>query len=116
MNAIMTLFPYKLNGIWVFDDKIKELEREAFVSGMTEIMQKLVDTEIQGDVDEGFVLHFASEPFPGFQAKLTWSRQEFTGNWYDWKSMDMEGWLCPALLAYFDDAPAEIYVQAKPMY
>jgi hypothetical protein len=25
----------------------------------------------------------------------------------------MEGWLCPALLKYFDKAPKKIYVQIK---
>jgi hypothetical protein len=25
----------------------------------------------------------------------------------------MEGWLCPALLRYFDQAPKQIYVQVK---
>ncbi|MEA2945304.1 MAG: hypothetical protein QOI40_634, partial [Alphaproteobacteria bacterium] len=25
----------------------------------------------------------------------------------------MEGWLCPALLLYFSEAPKEIYVQIK---
>jgi len=26
----------------------------------------------------------------------------------------MEGWLCPALLKYFDQAPRELYFQVKP--
>jgi hypothetical protein len=25
----------------------------------------------------------------------------------------MEGWLCPALFRYFDEAPEEIYVKAE---
>jgi hypothetical protein len=27
----------------------------------------------------------------------------------------MEGWLCPALLKYYDAAPPEIYVKADPL-
>ena len=26
----------------------------------------------------------------------------------------MEGWLCPALFKYFDQAPERIYAQVKP--
>jgi hypothetical protein len=27
--------------------------------------------------------------------------------------LETEGWLCPALLKYFDDAPTQLYVQVK---
>jgi hypothetical protein len=27
----------------------------------------------------------------------------------------MEGWLCPALFRYFDEAPAELYVKAEAL-
>jgi hypothetical protein len=27
----------------------------------------------------------------------------------------MEGWLCPALFKYFEEAPPELYVQADPV-
>ena len=36
------------------------------------------------------------------------------GNWYYSPELDMEGWLCPALLKYFDEAPRELFVQVKP--
>ena len=112
MNAIMTLFPYKLNGIWVFDDETKELSREAFVSGMTEIIERLVNETLKTNVDDGFVLHFSSEPFPGYNYKLIRTRSEYNGNWYICENNHMEGWLCPALFKYYDNAPDEIYVQA----
>lgn len=34
--------------------------------------------------------------------------------WLD-NEMQMEGWLCPALFRYFDDAPAELYVRAEAL-
>jgi hypothetical protein len=37
------------------------------------------------------------------------------GNWYRSEEMQMEGWLGPALLRYFDDAPAELYVRAEAL-
>jgi len=29
------------------------------------------------------------------------------------KELDLEGWLCPALLKYFEEAPQNIYAQFK---
>lgn len=113
MNAIMTIYPYKYNGVWVFDDENFGLMREAFVSGMTEIIDAIVDKELKTNCDDGFVLIFAGTPFPGYQAKLTRIREDFGGNWYKWKDTGMEGWLCPALFHYFDTAPDNIYVQVK---
>lgn len=51
---------------------------------------------------------------PGYQIHVTWVREEMEGNVYHWAERDMEGWLCPALMKYFDEAPKEIYFQAKP--
>jgi len=42
-------------------------------------------------------------------------REEYGGNWYYSKDLDMEGWLCPALFKYFDNAPEKIYTQFKPV-
>ncbi len=112
MNAIMTLFPYKYHGVWVFDDETKNLEREAFVSGMTEIIDRLVDETLKTNVDDGFVLHFASVPFPGYNFKLIRTHEEHNGNWYKCVDNHMEGWLCPALFEYFDNAPEELHVKA----
>ena len=35
------------------------------------------------------------------------------GNWYYSADLDAEGWLCPALFKYFDEAPEKIYAQFK---
>jgi hypothetical protein len=44
---------------------------------------------------------------------LTWVREEAGGNAYRWSEHGLEGWLCPALLKYFDTAPTELWVQLK---
>ncbi len=49
----------------------------------------------------------------GFQRKLEWVRTEFGGNWYRLDEPPMEGWLCPAMFLYFNEAPAELYVKAE---
>lgn len=111
MNSILALHPYKFHGEWVFDDPLTGLVREAFISGIDIMMDRL--TEDIPAAHCGFTLLFAATPFPGYQVRLEWLRSEHGGNWYRCQSFEMDGWLCPALFKYFDNAPAEIYVQAK---
>jgi hypothetical protein len=44
---------------------------------------------------------------------LTGGAPTVQGNWYYAERLDMEGWLCPALLHYFPEAPKHLYVQVK---
>ncbi|WP_413200964.1 DUF6717 family protein [Nostoc piscinale] len=113
-NSMMVIFPYRHNQTWVFDDERLGLVQEPFVSGVPE----MIDILVQGiaNVDEGFKLLFSASPFPGYQAELTWLREEYNGNWYLWREKGLEGWLCPALFKYFKQAPAKIYCQAEGLY
>ncbi len=111
MNSIMVIFPYKHQGVWVFDDERAGLVQEPFVAGADDIIDRMVK-EIP-DAQGGFVLLFSSQPFPGHQLELEWRREEYGGNWYYSRELDMEGWLCPAMFAYFDDTPERIYAQFK---
>jgi uncharacterized protein DUF6717 len=109
-NTLFVIEPYKSNGTWVFDDPRVGLEREPFVAGMPEIIDRAV-----GDIpnaEAGFTLIFSANPFPGATVELEWVREEVGGHWYRW--MDMEGWLCPALFHYFPTPPPRLYAQPKP--
>ncbi len=110
-NSIIVIFPYRYQDMWVFDDSKVGLIQEPFVSGMPQIIDKLV-TEIE-NADQGFKLLASSTPFPGFQIKMTWLNEEYQGNWYYWKEEDQKGWLCPALLKYFDEPPNELFCKAE---
>ncbi len=111
-NAILVIQPYKWNGLWVFDDPRVGLDKEPFVSGMPEIIDAAVK-DIP-NAENGFVLIFSANPFPGAEVELEWDRESLGGNWYRWTKTGQEGWLCPALFHYFDKAPARLYAQAKP--
>jgi hypothetical protein len=112
MNAMSVLFPYKYEGMWVFDDPSVGLHREPFVFGIDAIITHVV-TSIP-NAENGFRLLFSTTPFPGYMVKLEWRREEYGGNWYFCPQMDREGWLCPALFKYFDKAPTELYAKAEP--
>jgi len=55
---------------------------------------------------DGFRLLFSPAPFPGYTVKLEWRRKESGGNWYFCQQLNVKGWLCPALLRYFEEAPS----------
>ena len=112
-NEIIVIRPYMALGIWVFDDPRVGLVQEPFVSGADTMIDRFVASI--PNAEKGFNLIFARFPFPGHQLRLEWRRTEGTGNWYYSPDLDMEGWLCPALLRYFAQAPKQIYVQAKDM-
>jgi hypothetical protein len=112
MNAIGVIAPYKYEGLWVFDDPAVGLAREPFVAGIDLMIDRLV-AQIPG-AEKGFRLLFSATPFPGYTLALVWRREEFGGNWYYSPDFDLEGWLCPALLRYFEKAPHELYARAQP--
>ena len=113
-NQILVIAPYWLEevGTWVFDDPAAGLAQEPFVSGVPEMIDHLVKNI--PNARSGFRLLFSASPFPGYQKRVTWKREETGGNWYASEDPPMEGWLCPALFRYFDQAPAELYVKAEP--
>lgn len=112
MNQILVIHPYKYEGMWVFDDEKAGLVQEPFVAGADTIIDRMV-ADIS-DAENGFTLVFSKDPFPGYQLEVDWRREEMGGNWYYAAGLDMEGWLCPALFRYFDEAPPKLYAQFKP--
>ena len=107
----MVIHPYKHEEMWVFDDEKVDLVKEPFVAGADKIIDKMVENIT--NAESGFNLLFSAQPFPGYQVKFSWRREEYRGSWYYIAALDMEGWLCPALFKYFDEAPKELYAQFK---
>jgi hypothetical protein len=131
-NSILTIRPYKLGSIWVFDDEVFGLKAEAFVGDINKMIDAMLE---RADLpkSEPFTAMFSDKPFPGYHMHLKWIREEYGGNWYrdisDWASEDansrghsvptattakVEGWLCPVLCMFFKEAPKNIYVRAEP--
>ncbi len=108
-NTLFTIHPYRHGGIWVFDDEVVGLVREPFVSGADKIIDHFAGQ--LPHAEEGFDLIFSAAPFPGYEAALLWQREDCGGNWYTLAGTPMEGWLCPALFCYFDEAPQQLYAQ-----
>lgn len=114
-NQILVIAPYWLESVqtWVFDDERVGLVQEPFVSGADVFLShRVADVP---NARQGFRLTFSAEPFPGYQARLSWVREESNGNWYAADNPPLEGWLCPALFRYFDRAPQQLYVRADEL-
>jgi len=112
-NSVHVIWPYNVQGIWAFDDKAKGLVREPFVGAINPMIDKLV-TDIP-DAKVGFRLLFSASFIPDHNAKLVWRRKQGGGDWYYCEKFKTEGWLCPALLKYFESPPREIYVKVAPL-
>jgi putative addiction module component (TIGR02574 family) len=112
-NKVFTIEPYRYEGAWVFDDPGAGLSREPFVSGVTEMIDRIV-AELPS-AEAGFRLQFSALPFEGAQATLSHVRADpVEGHWYRDDISGLEGWLCPALFCYFQDAPPVVFVRAEP--
>ncbi len=115
-NSILMIQPYWSGGTWVFDDPAVGLAREPFVSGVPAMIDALVaDAGVADARDAGFRLLFGEQPFPGYQRVFTRTRGEYGGTWYRDDTAGAEGWLCPALFKYFDEAPPTLYAKAEPL-
>jgi hypothetical protein len=132
----MTLYPYILNlgpnlRFWVFDDPSTGLKEEAFVMGMTDMIDRIVAAKKIPNAEKGITLKFCAAPMPDADTVLHWhapgemevkddqgaTYKKLSGNWYfgTVAGEEMQGWLCPALFKYFPAAPKEIYVKAEPL-
>ena len=89
------------------------LVAEPFVFGIDTMIDRM--TESIPGAAEGFRLIFSTSQFPGAMAELQWRREEADGNWYFSPTYEIEGWLCPALFKYFDEAPKALYAKAEAL-
>jgi hypothetical protein len=112
MNSLLVIHPYKVQGVWVFDDPRVGLVQEPFVSGADVAIDRMVETI--PDAESGVTMFFSANRFPGCQHEFQWRREDTGGNWYYSTEYDLEGWLCPALFKYFETAPRQLFVQVKP--
>jgi len=110
-NALIVIAPYRYAGTWVFDDPSRGLNKEPFVAGIPQMIDKM--TADIPNAAKGFRLIFSTKPFPGYTHKLIWKRKDTVGNWYYSEEFKTEGWLCPALFKFFKEPPKEIYAKAE---
>ena len=95
-NQIIVIAPCQAHGTWVFDDEAVGLMQESFVSGVPGMIDTLVQ-EIP-NARESFRLLFSTGPFPCYQKRINWIREETGGNWYRSEEDDLRDGCAPLCL------------------
>lgn len=115
-NQLFVIAPYWCNSTqtWVFDDDRVGLVREPFVEGIPAMINKLLNEAGIENARTGFRMIFSANRFPG-STQLDKQQPEAGGCWYFAPDFEMEGWLCPAMFRYFEEAPDQIFVKAEPL-
>ena len=90
-NALNVIFPYKYEGMWVFDDADAGLDKEPFVEGADVIIDRALEAKGVTNADAGFRLLFSAGEFPRYDVKFTWLRAADGGNYYAAEGSNLEG-------------------------
>lgn len=112
-NAMLSIEIYKFNGTWCFTDKERELLHEPFVLGVPEIINTALKEQNLYEEGKNYRILFAEQEFPLAHGVLKQVQDAFGGSWYAWNKL--EGWLCPATLAFFHDFPKEIHFRLEKL-
>ena len=117
----LTIYPYLIDPIWVFDHEQAGLKEEAFVCDASEMISRIVETKAIPNAAHGCSMTFSDQPFADCDVELCWLRKGdseiMSGNWYRGivEGQEMECWLCPALELFFPAAPPRLFVRADPL-
>jgi hypothetical protein len=107
----MTLTIYKDNGVWMFDDPEKGIEREPFVDGSTELIDFILKefNLFQGS-HRGIDLKFSLHQEEDDMVKVN-KIKDMGDDWASYEYKNMTGSLCPVTLQYFAKHPDHFYVK-----
>ena len=107
-NSLYIIQPYRDLGTWLFDDESRNIIREPFVLGVPQMIDMYL--EQKGIQANKFTLIFSNKDIPNADAKLIKERDLNEGAWYSLVGTDKEGWICPAILKYYETAPDKLSI------
>lgn len=105
------IFPRRVHGRWFFDDPARNIFNEELVYGMDTILDVLCAGKRR--LSQGIGITFSDEPLPD-ALQLDWVHKELAGaggDWYRAATINVVGWCCPTLEAYFPAAPKTLYLK-----
>lgn len=120
---------YKHNGIWCFNDR-KGNRKHMAPSGAVKnhlsplqfgadgILEFFIREKGVVNFENGFILSYSIEGFPGAEIEFIWEREFFGGNIYKIVpltdscpyrlSKDQMVWACPSLFCFYDFPPKKV--------
>ena len=112
IGTIFFLRLYKCDGLWCFDAPNLGLSAEPFVDGMDVIIDRM-HSQMPPGVEKPVLLF--SETIFSTGEQLFWMETEDRAgepwNRYSCPALDLDGWLCPSLLMFFQNPPAILYAR-----
>ncbi len=122
-NSLITVSPYYLNGLWVFDDPNIDLVKEPFVAGADDLINYVLSKNgiLARAKEIGFNFIVSDNEFPGANVGLLlFTKFGFGGTFYETDTKSKyaefrnkenmnEVWLCPALNLYYPESPNRLY-------
>lgn len=110
--GIGVIYPYRANGLWIFDDDATGLkEAPFFAAGAVE----MIDLLVRGykPAEQSVAVYLCAKPFKGYCMRLDLLREENGGHWYQIAKTESTGWLCPAIMRRFKNVPSFLFCSAK---
>lgn len=104
-NALFTIFPYKKNSTWMFDDESRGLLMEPFVAGADTLLDKVCGGKHE------ITAIFSPTEFPDHDFVIEKTGGDESGTDYYCEKYNHKLWLCPALFCYITPAPAKLFVK-----
>jgi hypothetical protein len=109
MNALFEISLYRIGKTWFFDDKDREIIREPFVAGASEIIQKYLNKKGLGRRRKNISIIFSTTWIPNWDIHLVCTEKcGKTSAYYKDQEEDV-CWLCPAQIKFFGQIADEIY-------
>lgn len=106
-NEVNILYPTRSRyGVWAFTDLSVGLYEEPFVGEINDMIDMFTDGRDQ------CIVYISHSPLPNANGHLLRLKEESDG-WYELEGKGISGWLCPAVLKYFQGYPDDIYFKIE---
>lgn len=129
--GVNTIRPFKKDGRWVFrkDGRVWDMApaqlTDAALSPIVIGADRMILTGCAlkniPNPENGFLVLFSEQWFPGCDVKLTFKENKYDGWLYDVTSENLQGlmpgqgaWLCPYMTMYYKDPPQTIFLKMEP--
>lgn len=102
---------YKENGIWIFDDPSKNIEKEPFVGGFSELIDFILKEKgVCAGSHRGIDIEFSLEKESADMVEIK-KVENIDNDWALYEYKEMQGTLCPVSLRYFGHHPDSFFVR-----
>jgi len=128
--GVHTIRPFKQNGRWVFQKdnrtwdmapaQLTDVSLSPIVVGADRMILTGCALKNIPNPENGFLVLFSEEWFPGCDVKMTLKENKYDGWLYDVTSENLQGimpgqgaWLCPYMTMFYAEPPKTIFLKME---